>query len=185
MGPWEVGTAAHMGTFGLSYRIDSVLIQNLLASGSLSLISSLILAVLAKGTASAFGLSPAMSLADFIVISVLGGVLSSIALAAVTVVLSVGSGNAFSGLVSASTTAGLLLSASSAFDGAFWSLARTSRPSPYPRAVFFASRPQDAGFVYTFLMPNGIPTRIFWGIYKGGGWYPAVKSQLSQILWMK
>ena len=87
----RVGTAAHMGTFGLSYRIDSVLIQNLLASGSLSLISSLILAVLAKGTASAFGLSPAMSLADFIVISVLGGVLSSIALAAVTVVLSVGS----------------------------------------------------------------------------------------------
>ena len=87
----RLGTAAHMGTFGLSYRIDSVLIQNLLASGSLSLISSLILAVLAKGTASAFGLSPAMSLADFIVISVLGGVLSSIALAAVTVVLSVGS----------------------------------------------------------------------------------------------
>ena len=87
----RLGTAAHMGTFGLSYRIDSVLIQNLLASGSLSLISSLILAFLAKGTASAFGLSPAMSLADFIVISVLGGVLSSIALAAVTVVLSVGS----------------------------------------------------------------------------------------------
>ena len=87
----RLGTAAHMGTFGLSYRIDSVLIQNLLASGSLSLISSLILAVLAKGTASAFGLSPAMSLADFIVISVLGGVLSSIDLDAVTVVLSVGS----------------------------------------------------------------------------------------------
>ncbi|CAI8309605.1 MAG: Uncharacterised protein [Acidimicrobiaceae bacterium] len=87
----RLGTAAHMGTFGLSYRIDSVLIQNLLASGSLSIISSLILAVLAKGTASAFGLSPAMSLADFIVISVLGGVLSSIALAAVTVVLSVSS----------------------------------------------------------------------------------------------
>ena len=87
----RLGTAAHMGTFGLSYRIDSVLIQNLLASGSLSIISSLILAVLAKGTASAFGLSPAMSLSDFIVISVLGGVLSSIALAAVTVVLSVSS----------------------------------------------------------------------------------------------
>ena len=87
----RLGTAAHMGTFGLSYRIDSVLIQNLLASGSLSIISSLILAVLAKGTASAFGLSPAMSLADFIVISVLGGVLSSIVLAAVTVVLSVSS----------------------------------------------------------------------------------------------
>ena len=87
----RLGTAAHMGTFGLSYRIDSVLIQNLLASGSLSIISSLILAVSAKGTASAFGLSPAMSLADFIVISVLGGVLSSIALAAVTVVLSLSS----------------------------------------------------------------------------------------------
>jgi len=87
----RLGTAAHMGTFGLSYRIDSVLIQNLLASGSLSLISSLLLAILAKGTASAFGLSPAMTLADFIVISVLGGVLSSIVLAAVTIALTVGS----------------------------------------------------------------------------------------------
>ena len=87
----RLGTAAHMGTFGLSYRIDSVLIQNLLASGSLSLISSLILAILAKCTASVFGLSPAMSLADFIVISVLGGLLSSIVLAAITIVLSVGS----------------------------------------------------------------------------------------------
>ena len=87
----RLGTATHMGTFGLSYRIDSVLVQNLLASGSLSLISSLILAILAKGTASAFGLSPAMTLADFIVISVLGGLLSSIALAVVTIALSVGS----------------------------------------------------------------------------------------------
>ena len=87
----RLGTATHMGTFGLSYRIDSVLVQNLLASGSLSLISSLILAILAKGTASAFGLSPAMTLADFIVISVLGGLLSSIVLAVVTIALSVGS----------------------------------------------------------------------------------------------
>ena len=87
----RLGTATHMGTFGLSYRIDSVLVQNLLASGSLSLISSFILAILAKGTASAFGLSPAMTLADFIVISVLGGLLSSIVLAVVTIALSVGS----------------------------------------------------------------------------------------------
>ena len=87
----RLGTATHMGTFGLSYRVDSVLVQNLLASGSLSLISSLILAILAKGTASAFGLSPAMTLADFIVISVLGGLLASIILAVVTIALSVGS----------------------------------------------------------------------------------------------
>ncbi len=87
----RLGTAAHTGTFGLSYRIESVLIQNLLASGSLSLISSLVLAILAKGTASAFGLSSAMTLADFIVISVIGGLLSSIVLAVITIVLSVGS----------------------------------------------------------------------------------------------
>ena len=87
----RLGTATHMGTFGLSYRVDSVLVQNLLASGSLSLISSLLLAVLAKGTASAFGLSPAMTIADFIVISVLGGLLSSVVLAFVTIALSVGS----------------------------------------------------------------------------------------------
>ncbi len=87
----RLGTAAHTGTFGLSYRIESVLIQNLLVSGSLSLISSFVLAILAKGTASAFGLSSAMTLADFIVISVIGGLLSSIVLAVVTILLSVGS----------------------------------------------------------------------------------------------
>ncbi len=87
----RLGTAAHTGTFGLSYRIESVLIQNLLVSGSLSLISSFVLAILAKGTASAFGLSSAMTLADFIVISVIGGLLSSIVLAVVTILLSVSS----------------------------------------------------------------------------------------------
>ncbi|MEC7810241.1 MAG: magnesium transporter [Actinomycetota bacterium] len=87
----RLGTAAHTGTFGLSYRIESVLIQNLLVSGSLSLVSSFVLAILAKGTASAFGLSSAMTLADFIVISVIGGLLSSIVLAVVTILLSVGS----------------------------------------------------------------------------------------------
>ena len=86
----RLGTAAHMGTFGLSYRVESVLLQNLLASGSLSLISSAVLAILAKGTASAFGLSSAMPLADFMVISVLGGILSSVFLAFITIILSVG-----------------------------------------------------------------------------------------------
>ena len=87
----RLGTAAHTGTFVVSRRIDSVLAQNLLAAASLSLLSSVFLAMMAKGTALVFGLSPSMGLEDFIVISVLGGMLSSAFLSVITILLAAGS----------------------------------------------------------------------------------------------
>jgi mgtE-like transporter len=81
----RLGTAIHAGTFRLSRRSDTLVGQNLAASLVLSLVISLVLAVFAKAMCVAFGLVPTISIADFVVISVLGGVLSSVVVMALTV----------------------------------------------------------------------------------------------------
>ena len=60
----RLGTATHAGTFRLSGGRDSVMMQNALASVGLSLVLGVALAVMAKGVALAFNVSPTMSLAD-------------------------------------------------------------------------------------------------------------------------
>ena len=87
----RLGTAAHAGTFRLNFRPDGVVGGNLLAAGALSLAFSMVLAVLAKGTATVFGLSRSMTLADFLVVSTLGGLVASAAVGLVTVGMVVGS----------------------------------------------------------------------------------------------
>lgn len=79
------GTAIHTGTFRVSAKRTSVMGQNVLASVVLTLSISLALAVLAKAVASAFGVSETISLADFVVISILGGILSSLVVLSLTV----------------------------------------------------------------------------------------------------
>jgi len=81
----RLSTAIHTGTFQLSRRPDTVVGQNLAASLSLSLSISLVVAVLAKVIAVGFGLEHTISVADFVVISVIGGFLSSIVVMAITV----------------------------------------------------------------------------------------------------
>src|SRR5262249_21746806 len=81
----RLGTAVHTGTFRLSTRRDTVVGQNLAASLSLSLSVSLVLAFLAKAISVAFGLEHTISVADFVVISVIGGILSSLVVMAITV----------------------------------------------------------------------------------------------------
>ena len=81
----RLGTAIHTGTFTLSRRLDTNVGQNLAVSISLSLSISLVLAVLAKVIAVGFGLEDTISIADFVVISVIGGFLSSIVVLAITV----------------------------------------------------------------------------------------------------
>jgi len=68
----RLGTAIHAGTFRLSGRRDSVMAQNAVASVALSLALGVVLAIMAKGIALAFNVSPTMSLSDFVVISALG-----------------------------------------------------------------------------------------------------------------
>ena len=80
----RLSTSIHTGTFSVGLRADTIVGQNLLAAAVLTIVGSVVLAVLAKGVAAAFDFDT-ISLADLIVISTVGGVLASIAVAVVTV----------------------------------------------------------------------------------------------------
>lgn len=81
------GTAIHTGTFRLSRRATTEVGQNVVASIVLSLAVSLALAVLAKVMCTAFGVQDAISVVDFLVISILGGILSSVLVLGLTLVV--------------------------------------------------------------------------------------------------
>jgi mgtE-like transporter len=80
-------TAIHTGTFRVSRRLDTLVGQNVAASLALSLSISLVLAVLAKAVSVAFGVANSISIVDFVVISVVGGMLSSVVVLLVVVVV--------------------------------------------------------------------------------------------------
>ncbi len=82
----RLGTQIHAGTFRFSRRIDTLAGQNIAASIVSTLSISAALAVLAKAMSEAFHLHNTISIADFLVISVIGAILSS----AVVLVLTVG-----------------------------------------------------------------------------------------------
>ncbi|MGH9041844.1 MAG: magnesium transporter [Acidimicrobiia bacterium] len=81
----RLGTSIRAGTFSVSRRLDTLVGQNIAASIVLSLTISLALAVLAKGVSIAFSLTGTMSIVDFVVISVVGGALSSVVVLIITV----------------------------------------------------------------------------------------------------
>jgi mgtE-like transporter len=81
----RLGTAIHTGEFSLGRRRDTVVGQNLLAALMLSVSISLVLGVLAKAIAVAFAVPDTISILDFVVISVVGGILSSVVVAAITI----------------------------------------------------------------------------------------------------
>src|SRR5918994_1959508 len=74
----RLGTSIHTGTFRVSRRLDTLVGQNIAAALTLSLSTSLVLAVLAKMVSVGFGVTGSISIADFLVISILGGMLSSV-----------------------------------------------------------------------------------------------------------
>ena len=80
-------TAIHTGTFRVSRRLDTLVGQNIAAALALSLSTSLVLAVLAKAVAVGFGVVNSISIVDFVVISVVGGVLSSLVVLLVVIVV--------------------------------------------------------------------------------------------------
>ncbi|MBV8691448.1 MAG: magnesium transporter, partial [Actinobacteria bacterium] len=88
----RLGTAIHAGTFRLSRRADTVVGQNVLASLALTLSISLALAVLAKTIAVAFGVPHTISIADFVVVSIVGGALSSVVVLLLTLGVAAGAG---------------------------------------------------------------------------------------------
>ena len=86
----RISTTIHAGTFRMSTRPESVLGQNVLAASSLTLVMSVVLAVLAKAVAVALGLSDTVSILTLVVISVVGGVLASVVVLGATLGLSGG-----------------------------------------------------------------------------------------------
>ena len=86
------GTSIHAGTFRLNLRLDTPVGENIAAAMLLNLAISAVIAVLAKGVAIVFDVSPTMSLADFIVVSTVGGLLASVLILALTLLLAGGSG---------------------------------------------------------------------------------------------
>ena len=86
----RLGTAIHTGTFTLSRRRSTVVGQNVLSSLTLTFVVSLALAALAKSIAVAFNLR-SISLLDFVVVSMVGGVISSAVVLAITVGVAAGS----------------------------------------------------------------------------------------------
>lgn len=86
----RVSTSMHTGTFRVAFRRESVLGQNLLASLSLTVTMSFVLAVIAAGVSIAFGVEDVIGIVDLALISILGGLLASLVVLAATVALSVG-----------------------------------------------------------------------------------------------
>ncbi|MEX0663735.1 MAG: magnesium transporter [Acidimicrobiia bacterium] len=81
----RLGTAVATGTFRLSARRDTEVGQNLWAAASLSFGASLLLALVAKGVAESFGVRNAMSIGDFVVVSVVGALIPTVVVMAITV----------------------------------------------------------------------------------------------------
>ncbi len=87
----RLGTSIHTGQFQLSVQLDTVVGQNTAAALILSLAVSVELALLAKGVAVVFNVSPTMSVVDFIAVSAVGGAIASMVVLAITLVLAAGS----------------------------------------------------------------------------------------------
>ena len=81
----RLGTLIHTGDFRLSRRTDTPVGQNIAAALLLSISLSAALAVLAKALIVIVAVPNAISLADLLVVSMIGGVLSSIVVLAITV----------------------------------------------------------------------------------------------------
>ena len=86
----RLGTAIHAGTFGMTRGRESVVAQNAAAAVALSLILGVMLAIMAKGVAVAFNVSPTMTIADFVVVSTAGGLLAAVVVLAITLATTAG-----------------------------------------------------------------------------------------------
>ena len=86
----RLSTAIHTGTFNLSRNPRSVLGQNVVAAVVLTIAASVLLGVVAKVIAVALGQSGSVPVADFVVVSTVGGILASAVVLASTVGIAAG-----------------------------------------------------------------------------------------------
>ncbi|GIT68883.1 MAG: hypothetical protein Ct9H300mP26_5700 [Acidimicrobiales bacterium] len=83
----RLATSIHAGTFRMSRRPETLVMQNVLACGILSLVTAVALAILTKVLSPFFGLDSVVAVADLLVLSSVGALLSFVVLIAVTLVL--------------------------------------------------------------------------------------------------
>ena len=81
----RLGTLIHTGDYRLSRRVDTPVGQNIASALLLSICMSAALAVLAKVLIVMVAIQGAISLADLLVVSMIGGILSSLVVLAITV----------------------------------------------------------------------------------------------------
>jgi mgtE-like transporter len=86
----RISTTIHTGTFTLSARPDTVLGQNVLAAGILTVGISLLAAVVAKAVAVGLGLEGTIGLLDLATVSIVGGVVASLVVLAASLALAGG-----------------------------------------------------------------------------------------------
>ncbi len=84
----RLGTAMHVGTFELSLRKGTILRENLESSLLLTMLMSFLMGFLAKSISDLLGIN-SISLADFVFISVVGGVLSGLVLVLINTLVAV------------------------------------------------------------------------------------------------
>lgn len=73
----RISTTIHAGTFSLTARRDTILGQNVLGAGILTLAVAALAAVVAKAIAVGLGLEGSIGVLDLVTVSVLGGVVAS------------------------------------------------------------------------------------------------------------
>ncbi len=83
----RLSTSIHTGTFSTTRRLDTVVGQNVVAALILSLTLSVVLGILAKTVAVVFGVQNTVPIQDYIVVSVVGGLLASVVVLVVTLTL--------------------------------------------------------------------------------------------------
>jgi mgtE-like transporter len=86
----RISTSIHAGEFRLTVRPSSILGQNVLAAGVLTLAMSALIAVVAVASSYALGLSDNVGLLDLALVSIVGGVLASVPVLAATLGLAAG-----------------------------------------------------------------------------------------------
>ena len=86
----RLSTELHTGTFRLSFRLDSPLGRNLVASFTLTISMSVLLGILTKTIAVVVGVDNTISLFRLVAISTIGGLLGSIPVATASVLLTFG-----------------------------------------------------------------------------------------------
>ena len=87
----RISTAIHTGTFTTRIKRDTVLGQNVMAAMSLTIVMSLVLAVVARIVSLAFGIGGAIGILELALISIVGGVLASLVVLGASVLLALAS----------------------------------------------------------------------------------------------